>query len=64
MKIYTLYIDDDRYRVPTLLGVELANDAEASAHVGRLLSQSEHYQAIEVWEDERQVERRLKPSRS
>lgn len=63
MKFYTLYIDDDRYRVPTLLSAELVDDSHASAHMARLFSQSEHYQAIEAWEDERPVERRLRPQK-
>ena len=61
MKIYTLYIDDDRYRVPTLLSVELMDDTQASAHIARLFTRSEHYRAIEVWEEERQVEHCLRP---
>jgi hypothetical protein len=54
---YTLYIEDDRYRVPTLLSVELADDIEALAYMAKLFSKSEHYQAMEIWEGDRQVTR-------
>ena len=53
--VYTIYIEDDRYSVPTI-DILMAND---DAHVqrlaaGRLIS-SPHYIAIEVWQDERIV---------
>lgn len=61
MPIYTLYIEDDRYRVPTLLSEELADDIRALAYMAQLFAKSEHYKAIELWEGERQVVRSLRP---
>lgn len=60
--IYTLYIEDDRYRVPTLLSVELADDIEAMAYMAKLFSTSEHYQAMEIWDGDRQVTRGDRPA--
>lgn len=57
MKIYTFYIDDDRYRVPTLLSAEVADDAHALNFAHQLFSKSHHYGAIEIWDDERFVSR-------
>ena len=64
MPIYTLYIDDDRYRVPTLLSEELVDDTRALAYIGQLFGKSPHYLAIEVWDGERQVTRSERPSAS
>ncbi|HUO22583.1 MAG TPA: hypothetical protein VMU59_08725 [Caulobacteraceae bacterium] len=61
MNIYTLYIEDDRYQVPSLLTVELAGDPEAMAHVDQLFARSAHYQAIEIWEEDRRVGRAVRP---
>jgi hypothetical protein len=61
LAIYTLYIDDDRYRVPTLLCVEIADDARALAYIAALFTQSEHYRAIEIWEGDRKVAHHPRP---
>ena len=62
MPIYTLYIEDDRYRVPSLLSEELANDAAALAYLEAVLAKSAHYLAIEMWDGDRQVVRRTMPA--
>ena len=58
VNIYTLYIDDDRYRVPTLLSAEFGDDAGVIAHLADILAQSTHYQAVEAWDGDRLVARR------
>ncbi len=59
MKIYTFYIDDDRYGVPTLLSEEKAGDAQALIFANQLFSKSEHYRAVEIWDEDRFVARSL-----
>jgi hypothetical protein len=59
MKIYTFYIDDDRYGVPTLLSEEITDDVRALTFANQLFSKSDHYRAIEIWEDDRFVARNL-----
>ncbi|MBV9511694.1 MAG: hypothetical protein JO303_15585 [Caulobacteraceae bacterium] len=55
MKVYTLYIEDDRYSVPTLLSAELSGDERAAAFVSEILSRSQHYLAVDAWDDDRHV---------
>jgi len=55
LKIFTLYVEDDRYSVPTLFTVEMREDAGAMAHAAELISASQHYLAIEVWDGDRRV---------
>ncbi len=55
MKIYTLFIEDDRYRVPTLLSIERPDDIAAQAYTVELLEKSDHYKAVEIWDGERRV---------
>ncbi len=57
MTTYTLYVRDGRYAVPTLLTVESRDDDAARAFAQRHLQSSAHYQSIEIWEDEREVDR-------
>ncbi len=64
MTIYTFYIDDDRYRVPSLLSEALADDAHALKFAHQLFSRSDHYYSIEIWDDDRFVARDTKPSDS
>ena len=61
MPIYTLYIEDDRYRVPTLLTEALVDDMRALDFAARLFAKSPHYVAVEIWDDDRQVARSLRP---
>ena len=53
--VYTIYIEDDRYSVPTIDILMADDDAHARILAqGRLIS-SPHYQSAEVCEDERVV---------
>jgi hypothetical protein len=52
---YILYVYDDRYTVPTLDGIIVYDDARAIEVATRRLSASPHYQAVEMWEDDRLV---------
>ncbi len=52
---YTIYIHDQRYAVPTLLTAEMADDARVRDFARERLAQSEHYRAVEIWEDDRLV---------
>ena len=56
-KLYTLYIDDDRYSVPSLDAVDAEDDEAASAAAQLRLALSPHYRAIEVWDGDRCVTR-------
>ena len=49
VNIYTIYIHDDRYSVPTLDIINASTDAEAVAEATERLNASAHYNAIEIW---------------
>jgi hypothetical protein len=53
--MFTLYIEDDRYSVPTLVTAELRDDAEVMAHAAALLEGSAHYLSVEVWDSDRLI---------
>ncbi len=55
MKIFALYVEDDRYSVPTLFTVERRDDVGAMSHASDLLTSATHYLSIEVWDDDRRV---------
>ena len=55
MKLFTLYVDDDRYSVPTLFTADLRDDASAMTFASELLNSSPHYLAVEVWDGDRRV---------
>jgi hypothetical protein len=57
VQIYTLYIEDDRYSVPTLLTAELKDDVRVIQHTAELLRKSEHYLAVDIWDGDRHVAR-------
>ena len=57
MKPYFLFVEDDRYTVPTLDTINAHDDERAIAHAAKRLAASSHYRAIEIWEDERLVAR-------
>ncbi len=61
MPFYTLYIEDDRYLVPTLLSEELTDDARATVYATRLFAKSTHYKAIDLWDGDRHVGRCSRP---
>ena len=55
MKLFALYVDDERYSVPTLFTVDLPDDASAMTFASELLNSSPHYLAVEVWDGEQRV---------
>jgi hypothetical protein len=55
LKIYTLYVHDDRYSVPSLDAANVADDELALKIARGRLVASPHYRAIEIWEDDRFV---------
>lgn len=55
VKVYTLYIDDDRYSAPSLDVIMAQDDKQAELLANERLASSNHYVAIAVWEDERFV---------
>jgi hypothetical protein len=55
MKIYLLYVHDDRYSVPTLDTISVRNDAQAIELAIKRLAASPHYQAVDLWEGDRLV---------
>jgi hypothetical protein len=57
VRIYTLYIEDDRYSVPTLLTAELVDDIRVIQHTRDILQKSNHYLAVDVWDGDRHVVR-------
>jgi hypothetical protein len=57
LKTYTLYIHDDRYSVPSLDAVTVRDDARAREVGANRLTVSPHYQLIEVWEDDRFIDK-------
>jgi hypothetical protein len=60
MQTYCLYIEDDRYSVPTLLFIIAADDAEAQRIAAEKLSEP-HHLAVEVREVERELCRLVSP---
>ena len=55
MKIFTLYIEDDRYSVPTLLTAEMRDDVGAMGYASGLLAEAPHYLSVEIWDGDRRV---------
>jgi hypothetical protein len=55
VNIYTLYIHDDRYSVPSLYMATLSDDARALEIARGRLANSTHYLKIEVLEGDRLV---------
>ena len=52
LKIYILYVHDDRYSVPNLDGVIVRDVARAIEIASERLAGSLHHRAVELWEDE------------
>jgi hypothetical protein len=48
MPTFEVYIDDDRYEVPSLYLISALNEAAARAQVQRLLDESPHHQGVEL----------------
>jgi hypothetical protein len=55
VNVYTLYIEDDRYSVPTIDILSAETDDEAQALVVERLAASPHYLSVEAWVDDRFV---------
>jgi hypothetical protein len=55
LKVYTLYIYDDRYSVPTIDLLMADNDAEAEVAARERLAASPHHRAVAAFEDDRFV---------
>jgi hypothetical protein len=61
LKTYTFYIHDDRYSVPSLDAVTVRDDARALEVAKDRLAASPHYRLIEVWEDDRFIDKFERP---
>jgi hypothetical protein len=48
METYALYVEDDRYSIPTLVLVPAASDGRAKAKATELLLESPHHLSVEV----------------
>ena len=57
LNVYTLYIEDDRYSVPTIDILQATDDAHALGLAAERLASSPHYLAVELWVDERLIGR-------
>ena len=51
VKNFTFYIDDDRYSVPTLNIVAMADEARARAWAQSAMRENPHYLGVEICED-------------
>ena len=51
MRTSSLYIEDDRYPVPTLVFVTVRDKARANEIAKGRLAASSHHLTVEVWED-------------
>jgi hypothetical protein len=51
MADYEVYIDDDRYRVPSLYLITAASDLRARRVIEELWRSSEHHQGVELRRD-------------
>jgi hypothetical protein len=45
---FEIYVDDDRYSVPTLYLITAANEARARALAAKALHDSKHHQGVEL----------------
>lgn len=48
MADYEVYVDDDRYQVPSLYLISALNEARAHAIANELLSSSAHHRGVEL----------------
>jgi hypothetical protein len=51
LRTFQLFIDDDRYSVPTLQLFESEDEAAARARARELLAESAHHRGVEVCEN-------------
>jgi hypothetical protein len=64
VNLYTIYIEDDRYSVPTIDILTAADDEQACVQASQRLATSPHYRSIAVWEENRFVRELPEPSAS
>lgn len=57
MRAFELFIEDDRYAVPTLEIVKAPDERHAQALAWQRLEGSPHHLGVEVWEGERVLAR-------
>jgi hypothetical protein len=55
LNVYTLYIEDDRYSVPSIDILMASSDEQAEELAGLRLASSPHYLSVAVWRDEQLV---------
>lgn len=55
VRTFSFYIHDVRYSAPTLKLVQAPDENEARRHAQAWLDESDHHQAIEVFEDDQPV---------
>jgi hypothetical protein len=55
VKTYLLYVHDERYSVPTLDTIVVADDERAQEIAAARLIGSRHYRSVEVWDEARLV---------
>lgn len=48
MADYEVYVDDDRYQVPSLYLISASNEARAHAIANELLRSSDHHHGVEL----------------
>jgi len=51
MADFEVYVDDDRYKVPSLYLISASNEARARAIVDELWRNSDHHQGVELRRD-------------
>jgi hypothetical protein len=51
LRAFAVYIDDDRYSVPTLNIISLSDEARARAWADGAMRENPHYRGVEVCED-------------
>ena len=52
---FELYVDDDRYSVPTLHLIAARDEAHAMAVAQARLDESHHHCGVELWQDGRRL---------
>jgi predicted GNAT superfamily acetyltransferase len=55
VRTYLLYVHDERYSVPTLDTIVVADDERAREVAAARLIASQHHRSVEVWDEARLV---------
>ncbi len=61
MKTYFFYIEDDRYRLPSLFACTALEDAQALEAARGKLAESRHHRHIDIFDEDRLVARLAPP---